>query len=76
VLATDVVRQDRHESSGPAVVDVKPAEHALDLDRLGPVEGHDRPRGRALPECLVRSALVKVQLVLPHERCEMEIVDQ
>jgi hypothetical protein len=24
VLATDVVQQDRHESSGPAVVDVKP----------------------------------------------------
>jgi hypothetical protein len=30
VLATDVARQDRHGSSGSAVVDVKPAEHALD----------------------------------------------
>jgi len=27
VLATDLVRQDRHESRCPAVVDVKPTEH-------------------------------------------------
>jgi hypothetical protein len=35
VLAADLIRQDHHESCGPAVVDVKPAEHFLDRDRLG-----------------------------------------
>ena len=63
VLATDVVRQDRHESSGPAVVDVKPAEHARDLDRLGRVDVHDGLRRHTLPDPLVGPVLVEVQLV-------------
>src|SRR5262249_20949357 len=35
VLVIDLVRPDRHRSRRPAVVDVKPTEHALDRDRLG-----------------------------------------
>ncbi len=76
MLATDVVRKDRHESSGPAVVDVKPAEHARDLDRLGRVDVQDGLRRHTLPDPLVGPVLVEVQLVLAHKRCEMEIIDQ
>ena len=64
VLATDVVRQDRLGSRCPAVVDVKPTEHARDLDRLGPGRCPGRFRRHPLPNALVRSALVVVPLVL------------
>ena len=55
---------DRHRSRRPAVVDVKPAEHTRDLDRLGQVDVQDGFRRHALSNPLVRSALVEVQLVL------------
>jgi hypothetical protein len=64
VLAIHVVRQDRRGSRCPAVVDVKPTEHARDSDRLGQVDVQDGLRRHALPDPLVRSALVEVQLVL------------
>jgi hypothetical protein len=71
VLATDVVRQDRLGSRCPAVVDVKPTEHARDLDRLGQVDVQDGFRRHPLPNALVRSALVEVQLVLAEKRAKM-----
>jgi hypothetical protein len=75
VLATDVVRQDRLGSRCPAVVDVKPTEHARDLDRLGQVDVQDRFRRHPLPNALVRSALVEVQLVLAENRAKMFLVE-
>ena len=76
VLATDAVRQDRHGSRRPAVVNVKPAEHARDLDRPGRVGVQDRLRRYALSKPLVRAALVEVAGVLANKRCKMQVVDK
>jgi DNA-binding transcriptional regulator/RsmH inhibitor MraZ len=54
VPTIDVVQSDRHGSRSSAVVDVKAADHARDLDRLGRVNVPNGLRQHAL----VRSALI------------------
>lgn len=76
MLATDVVRQDRHESSGPAVVDMKPTEHVRDPIGLDGSMSMTGFAGTRCPISPVRPVLVEVPLVLAHKRCEMRIIDQ
>ena len=59
MLATDVIRPDRHGSRRPAVVNVKPTENALDRDWLGRVDDRHRIRWYALAEPLMRPTLVE-----------------
>jgi hypothetical protein len=61
-LATDVVRQDRLGSRCPAILDVKPTEHARDLDRLGQVDIQDEFRRHPLPPGSDRQAAGAVEL--------------
>ena len=58
------------------VVNVKPAEHALDRDRLGRVDDHHRIHWYALAESLMRPTFVEVACILPKERREMLVVDE
>jgi hypothetical protein len=75
VLATDVVRPDRHRSRRSAVVNVKPAEHALDRDRLRRIDDRHRIRWYALAESLMRPTFVEVACILSKKRREMLVVD-
>ena len=76
MLATDLVRQDRDASCRPAIVDVEPAEHARDRDRLRRVNDRQGTRWYALLDALVRSALVEVALVLAQKVGKMMVVDE
>jgi len=76
VLATELIRPDRRGLRCPAVVDVKPTEHARDYDRLGRVDGHHGSRRYALAKPLVRATLVEVALVLTKHRREVQIASE
>src|SRR5213078_4828566 len=76
VLATELIRRDPHGSRRPTVVDVKPAEHAHDRDRLGRVDGRHLSRRYALVQALVRAALVEIALVSAQKRGEVLVVDE
>jgi hypothetical protein len=76
VLATELIRRDHHGSRRPTVVDVKPAEHAHDRDRLGRVDGRHMSRRYALVQALVRAALVEIALVSAQKRGEVLVVDE
>jgi hypothetical protein len=71
VLATYRIRHDDHRSRRPTVVDVEPAEHALDRDRLERVDRCHATRRYALAEPLVRSTLVKNSVSIGDKRCKM-----
>jgi hypothetical protein len=60
----------------PAIVDVEPAEHARDRDRLRRVGDRQGTRWYALLDALVRSALVEVALVLAQKVGKMLVVDE
>jgi hypothetical protein len=66
VLATYRIRRDGHGSRCPTVVDVKPAKHARDRDRLGRIDGRRRTHRYALAEPLVWSTLVMRYALCAH----------
>jgi hypothetical protein len=75
VLATELIRRDRRGLRCPAVVDVKPTEHARDYDRLGRVVGHHGARRHALAKPLVRATLVEIGDEVPDQAKQVALVE-